>query len=431
MGNDNDSKIIKGNFVFTPSCGQLQVAANSYAVVRGKTLQGIYGELPAGYNNAAVTDYQDALIIPGFVDLHSHAPQFANRGLGLDLELIPWLERYTFPEEAKYSNADYAAAVYKQVVGELWQWGTTRAVLFGTIHKEATAVLMALLAAAGLGGYVGKVNMDRNSPAMLSETTEQALADTEAFIQATADKYELVKPIITPRFVPTCTPALMRGIAGLARKYNVPVQSHLSENTGEIAWVKELHPECRNYAEVYHRFSLFGQQPTIMAHCIYSDDAEIELMAANHVYMAHCPYSNNNLASGMAPVRKFLAKGVAVGLGSDVAGGHEVSMARVMAMAVQVSKLNWVVTGKREPFLTIPEALYLATKGGGSFFGKVGSFEEGYEFDALVIDDSNLAVTADNHYTLADRLSRFIYIGDHANIIARYVAGRKVDRPQW
>ena len=427
----NDSKIIKGNFVFTPGFGQLQLAANSYAVVRGKTVQGIYGELPAGYKDAAVTDYQDALIIPGFVDLHSHAPQFANRGLGLDLELIPWLEQYTFPEEAKYSSADYAAAVYKKVVRELWRWGTTRAVLFGTIHTEATAVLMALLAAAGLGGYVGKVNMDRNSPAMLSETTDEAIAGTEDFIKTTIGRYELVKPIITPRFVPTCSPELMNGIARLARKYNVPVQSHLSENTGEIAWVKELHPECQSYAGVYHKFGLFGQQPTIMAHCIHCDDAEIELMAANKVYMAHCPYSNNNLASGMAPVRKCLDKGVAVGLGSDVAGGHEVSMARVMAMAVQVSKLKWVVTGKKEPFLTIPEALYLATKGGGSFFGKVGSFEEGYEFDALVIDDSNLAVAAGNHYTLAERLSRFIYIGDYTNIVARYVAGQKIEQPQF
>ena len=426
-----DIKIIKGNIVFTPSFGQLAVFANSFILIEGKTVQGIYRELPAEYAHMAVTDYRHALIIPGFVDLHFHAPQFVNRGLGLDLELLPWLERYTFPEEAKYTNIAYAEAVYRQVVTELWKWGTTRVACFGTIHKAATAKLLELLAQAGLGGYVGKVNMDRNSPDILSETTAQSLTDTEDYIKATVDRYELVKPIITPRFVPTCSPELMLGIAKLAQQYNLPVQSHLSENAGEIAWVKELHSECQNYASVYHKFGLFGQQPTVMAHCIHNDAAEIALMAKNKVYVAHCPYSNNNLASGIAPVRQYLNSGIAVGLGSDVAGGHEISMAKVMTMAVQVSKLKWLATDKGERFFTIPEVLYLATKGGGSFFGKVGSFETGFEFDALVIDDSSLDAVAGNQYSIEDRLSRFIYIGDHNNIVARYVAGAKIERPQF
>ncbi|MBP2662928.1 MAG: guaD [Firmicutes bacterium] len=427
---ENDLKIIKGNIVFTPTFGQLTILANSFMVIEGNKVKRTYGVLPAEYKNVGVFDYGNALIIPGFVDLHFHAPQFVNRGVGLDLELLPWLERYTFPEEAKYKNIDYAEAVYKKVVTELWKWGTTRVALFGTIHKEATAKLMELLASAGLGGYVGKVNMDRNSPDILLETTKQSLADTEEFVKNTVNRYELVKPIITPRFVPTCTPELMNGIAKLAKKYDLPVQSHLSENTGEIAWVKELHPECQNYASVYHKFGLFGQQPTIMAHCIYNDDSEMELMAKNKVYVAHCPYSNNNLSSGIAPIRKLIDKGVAVGLGSDISGGHEISIAKVMAMVAQVSKLKWLETGKQENFFTIPEAFYLATKGGGSFFGKVGSFEEGYEFDALVIDDSCLEVSDYNQHSVEERLSRFIYIGDHQNIVARYVAGKKIEQPQ-
>ncbi|XER07601.1 Guanine deaminase [Sporomusa rhizae] len=428
---EENRKIIKGNIAFTPRFGKLEVRENSFIVIEGKQVKGIYCELPAEYKNISVTDYQDALIIPGLVDLHFHAPQFANRGLGFDLELLPWLEGYTFPEEAKFINAAYAQEVYKKVVTELWKWGTTRVVLFGTIHKEATAKLMELLAQAGLGGYVGKVNMDRNSPDILIETTEQSLTATEDYIKDTVDRYQLVKPILTPRFVPTCTPELMAGIAKLAKKYNLPVQSHLSENAGEIAWVKELHPECQNYASVYHKFGLFGQQPTIMAHCVYNDDTEIELMAKSKVYVAHCPYSNNNLASGIAPVRKYIDNGIIVGLGTDVAGGHEVSMAKVMAMAVQVSKLKWLATDKKEKFFTIPEVFYMATKGGGSFFGKVGSFEDGYEFDALVIDDSCLEVSAYNRYSIEERLSRFLYIGDYKNIVARYIAGAKIEQPQF
>jgi len=429
----NNIKIIKGNIIFTPSFGQLKISENSFIVVVGKKVKGIYDRdgLPAEYQSISVIDYGDALIIPGFVDLHSHAPQFVNRGLGLDVELLPWLERYTFPAEAKYKEITYAEAVYKQVVRELWKWGTTRVVLFGTIHKEATAKLMELLAIGGLGGYVGKVNMDRNSPPILIETTQQSLADTEEFIKNTIDKYELVKPIITPRFALSCTPELMRGIGKLAKKYNLPVQSHLSENTDEVAVVKKLHPECPNYASVYDKFGLFGQQPTIMAHCIYNDDVEIELMARNKVYVAHCPYSNINLSSGVASIRKLIEKGVAVGLGSDISGGHEVSMAKVLAMAVQVSKLKWLETGKQEGFLTIAEGLYLATKGGGSFFGKVGSFEEGYEFDALVIDDVCSEDSDPSQYSVEERLSRFIYIGDDKNIITRYVAGNKNEQPQF
>jgi len=427
---NNQFQILKGNVVFTPKFGQMEILEDSYIVIAGKQVKAIYrSSLPEKYRNIIVTDYGSALIIPGFVDLHAHALQFANRGLGLDCELLPWLDQYTFPEEAKYQNAAYAETVYRQVVAEFWKWGTTRVVLFGTIHKQATVKLMELLAAAGLGGYVGKVNMDRNSPDFLLETTRQSLADTEEFIQHTRNKYELVKPIITPRFVPACTPELMKGLATLAQKYSVPVQSHLSENTGEIELVKSLHPECRHYAGVYEQFGLFGRQPTIMAHCIHNDDAEIALMAQNNIYVAHCPYSNNNLASGIAPVRKFIRSHVAVGLASDIAGGHEVSIARAMVMAVQVSKLKWLESNKQDNFLTIPEAFYLATKGGGSFFGKVGSFEEGYEFDALVIDDSALSGSSGRDYSVEERLNRFIYLGDDRNIAVRYVAGRKIEQP--
>lgn len=426
---NTDVTIIKGNLVFSPNFGKLKVLENNYIVIEGKQVKGTYAELPEEFAELPVTDYGNDLVIPGFVDLHSHAPQFVNRGLGLDLELLPWLEKYTFPAEAKFNKLAYAEEVYKGVVSELWRWGTTRSVLFGTIHQEATGKLLELLAGAGLGGYVGKVNMDRNSSAGLLETTEQSLAATKEFILKTIDRYDLVKPIITPRFVPTCTPELMKGLADLASKYDLPVQSHLSENTGEIAWVKELHPECPNYAEVYNQFKLFGQQPTIMAHCVHNDAAEIELMAKNNVYVAHCPYSNNNLSSGISPIRRLISQGVRVGLGSDISGGHQVSMAQVIAVTVQVSKLKWLETKKTEDFITVPEAFYLATKGGGSFFGRVGSFEEGYEFDALVIHDDYAADP--NQRSVEERLSRFIYIGDDRDIIARYVAGKKVERPQF
>jgi guanine deaminase len=422
-------KLYKGHIVFTPSFGEYTIIENGYIAVENKVVKGTYSTLPEEYKNAEVIDYGDKLIIPGFVDLHFHAPQFVNRGLGLDKELLPWLETYTFPEESKYKNMDYAEKAYKKVVRELWKQGTTRAVLFATIHKDATIKLMDLLDEVGIAAYVGKVNMDRNSPDILIETTEESIRDTDAFLEETVGRYENVKPIVTPRFVPSCTGELMRGLADLAKKYDVPVQSHLSENRGEVAWVKELHPDCPNYASVYEQFKLFGQQPTVMAHCIHLTDEEVELMAKNHVYVAHSPHSNNNLTSGISPIRKLLKAGVPVGLASDISGGHDVSIPSVMEVGAQVSKLKFVENAEYGEALTTPELMYLATKSGGSFFGKVGSFEEGYEFDALVIDDSSLADV--NPRSVEERLQRYIYVGDDRNIVDRYVAGKKIEEPKF
>ncbi|MFR7744182.1 MAG: amidohydrolase family protein [Acutalibacteraceae bacterium] len=174
--------------------------------------------------------------------------------------------------------------------------------------------------------YVGKVNMNRNSPVYLREiSTNQALRDTERWLCETKEAYRTVKPILTPRFIPSCTDDLMYGLARLQAKYGVPVQSHLSENYSEIAWIRELCPRSKHYGDAYEQFGLFGGgYPCIMAHCVHSNEDEQALMKKNGVFIAHSPESNMNLASGVAPVNKFLDDGLRVGLATDVAGGsHE------------------------------------------------------------------------------------------------------------
>jgi guanine deaminase len=341
---------------------------------------------------------------------------------------MPWLEAYTFPEESKYSDIDYARKVYSSFVRDLWRLGTTRACVFATIHKNSTKLLMDLFAEAGLGAYVGKVNMNRNTSENLTEITKLSLDETEEIIQEYGDKYEMVKPIITPRFVPSCSIELMTGLGAMAKKYNVRVQSHLSENTGEISFVKELHPDCKNYACVYDSAGLFGDVPTIMAHCVLVDEDEIELMARKKVFVAHSPNSNCNLASGIAPIRRLVTRGIPVGLASDVGGGHSLSMMDVIVNSAQCSNIKWLETNRVDKPLNTCELFYLATKGGGAFFGKVGSFEEGYEFDAIVVDDSSLPIFKD--LSLAERLQKFIYTGDDRNIKARYVAGKEINEPK-
>ncbi len=419
---------VKGNLIYTKDFGKYEIMEKGYIVVSGKTIQGVYQELDDKYQDILVLDYGDNLIIPGFVDLHVHAPQFPNIGLGLDKELMPWLEAYTFPEESKYKDVNYARRVYSSFVHELWKNGTTRVCVFGTIHKNATIELMSLLNEAGIGAFVGKVNMDRNSPDYLIETTEASINDTIEFVEEYGDKFDLVKPIITPRFIPSCTPQLIKALGDLVKTKNLPVQSHLCENYGEINFVKELHPEAKNYASLYDEMGLFGDTPTIMAHCVLVDEDEIELMVKKGVYVAHSPNSNCNLASGIAPIRRLLTRGLRVGLGSDVAGGHSLSMTNVMVNCSQVSNLKWIYSDRIDKPLNTSEVFYLATKGGGSFFGKVGSFEAGYEFDCLVIDDHSLPHFKD--LTIEERLQKYIYTGDDRNIKVRFVAGKMIEEPQ-
>ena len=288
-------------------------------------------------------------------------------------------------------------------------------------------LLARLISDSGMGALVGLVGMNRNCPEYLQNTTSTFMDDMRQLMEELKDNPK-VKPIITPRFVPTCTDDMLDAMGKLAQEYNMPVQSHLSENPSEVEWVKQLQPESANYGDAYYRHGLFGQTPTLMAHCVYTDGDELELMARQGVVAVHCPTSNSNLASGMARIRHLMDGGVKVALGSDISGGNTMSMMAVMQHAMQVSKLVHANTQGKEQFLSLSEVLWLATKSGGSFFGKVGSFEPGYEFDALVIDDSALA--ACGKYTLAQRLERFVYLGSSANITHRYCAGKELSEPE-
>lgn len=418
--------VLKGHICYSENKHTLKVMESSYLVCQEGVSLGVYRELPEHFAGFPVLDYQDRLIIPGLVDLHVHAPQYSFRGLGMDLELLDWLNVHTFPEEAKYEDLEYAMKAYRIFANDLKLGMTTRACIFATIHKPATELLMDLLEETGLKTMVGKVNMDRNCPEYLCEASAQESAEnTIAWLEDTKNRYQDVSPILTPRFIPTCSDELMRKLREIQLKYHLPIQSHLSENKGEIAWVKELCPQSEFYADAYDSFGLFGgDHKTIMAHCVSSGEAEQQRIKERGVFIAHCPQSNMNLSSGIAPVRSFLDKDLKVGLGSDVAGGFTGSIFRAMSDAIQVSKMHWRLVDESRRPLTVDEAFYLGTKGGGEFFGKVGSFEQGYELDAIILDDSKLRHP--QRLTVRERLERMIYLADERSIIAKFVAGRKI-----
>ena len=422
------TRVILGRFLRQSDPKQLSFDPKSALLMEGETIATRLTPEEAQTlerQGVPVEDFGEALVIPGLNDLHTHAPQYAFRGTGMDLELLDWLEKYTFPEEGRYAEEAYARKAYGLFVEELKNGPTTRACIFATTHVPATLRLMDLLEESGLSTLVGKVSMDRDCPGDIREETAQALGAVREWLERSKE-YQRTRPILTPRFIPSCTDPLLEGLGRLQKETGLPVQSHLSENPGEIELVKSLCPWAQSYGHAYDRFGLFGGEgcPTVMAHCVHSAPAEVELMAERGVFVAHCPQSNANLASGIAPVRAYLDRGIPVGMGTDVAGGHSLSMFRAVTDAVQVSKLRWRLTDSSLAPLTFPEALWLATRGGGAFFGKVGALEPGYAADLLVLDDSGLP--APRELSPEERLERIFYLGDDRNVRSKYVAGRKM-----
>ncbi|MCL2672161.1 MAG: amidohydrolase family protein [Clostridiales bacterium] len=418
---------LRANIIAAPALGKLEITEYGYLVLQDGVTLGVFPTLPEIYKTAQIEDFGDALLLQSFADMHLHAPQFPMVGMGMDIPLLDWLNTYTFPLEAAFKDIEYARAVYTQLAATLINNGTTRVCMYGTIHTDATLLLMRILDDAGITGYVGKVNMDRNAPDYLCESTGESLRETLRWL-GECERFRNIRPMLTPRFVPSCTGELMGGIGRLAAARGLYIQSHLSENRSEMAWVKELHPDCGQYWETYEKYGLWKDH-TIMAHCVHSDARERAAMREHGVYMCHCADSNINLASGIAPVRAMLDEGLRVVLGSDIAGGSQLPMLSVCAQSIRASKMRRILTGWTEEILTPAEVYYLATSAGAQYFGGGTGFPVGEPLHALVLDDkgfSKTVRTGANPPTLAQRLERAMYLADSRHIAAVFSAGRRV-----
>ena len=412
--------IIKGTFIDTLTKDEFRIR-KGFILVEDGLIKNFSEENPD--TSIKLYDYTGKLIIPGLSDLHLHAPQYPNIGLGLDLELLDWLDTYTFPEESKYKDIEYAKKAYQTFVDDLAKTATTRASIFATLHTNMTLLLMDLLEQKKICAYVGKVGMDRNCPDFYIE--KNGKEETLRFVEECQKRnYKFVKPIITPRFTISCTDEYMKYMGELAKKYNIAVQSHLSENFGEIDFVRQLRPNDKFYGESYDKNGLFGKEvKTVMAHCVHCPKEESELIKKNGVYIAHCPTSNSNISSGICPAGRYLREGYNIGIGSDISGGHTLDLFEVIRHAIQVSKMNLRYINPKEKPLTLSETFFMATNKGGSFFGKVGVFEKDYEFDAIVLDESLIKNVRE--YNEKERLERFIYNKD-AKIESKFIRGNKI-----
>jgi guanine deaminase len=416
--------VLKGNYLWSTAPTALELRPEAFGVCdENGCCAGVFDTLPTQYAGLPVVDAGQSLVVPGYSDLHVHAAQYRNMGLGMDLTLLDWLGSLAYPEEARFAQADYAREVYGLFARDLRAGLTTRAAIFASAHREGTKILMDCLEQTGLKTLVGRVNMNRNAPDYIREPDEAtALAETERWLAETVEAYRNTKPIVTPRFVPSCTDGLLKGLGQLKARFGVPAQSHLDETPEEVAWVKELCPDSASYAQVYAQAGLLGPD-VLMAHCLYLTEPEMDLLQTTGTFIAHCPCSNANVRSGIAPIRRYLDRGMHIGLGSDISGGHSLDMADTVRETLSASRLLWRLGEEHLPHLTAREAFYLATAGGGAFFGRVGQFQPGYAFDAVVIDDSPWRGPGDD---LEARFQKMIYSVHTGNVTAKFVGGQRL-----
>ena len=414
-------ELFHGIIITSKNRNELSVWEDSYIAVDHGLVEEIYPQMPE-FADIPVTDYGEDLIIPAFSDLHVHAPQYPQRGTEMDLLLHDWLHQYTFPLERRFEDPEFAHAAYDAFLDDMLEHGTMHAVIFGTIHREATGYLIERMERMGLHGLVGKVNMDMDSPDYLCETTEDSLRETETFLERYQSN-RTAKPILTPRFAPTCTWELLKGLGALGYKYQTGVQTHLVESLWEAQQAKKLYPECGCDTGIYEQSGLLGNGPVVGAHFIFPEDEDIRIMKKYGGYAVQCPDSTNNILAGIMRTGALADEGIRIGLGSDIAGASNLGIYSQIARSVQLSKYKVFYEPEGNRTISFEEAFYMGTKEGGALFGKTGSLEPGYAFDALVIGG-----IADRFYKLSpvQLLERFCYLGETKHIRARYLGGRKV-----
>jgi guanine deaminase len=384
---------------------------------------GPFAEVAARHPGLSWSDWRGRTLAPGFVDVHVHFPQIDVIGSPAD-GLLPWLENYTFPHEARFADPVYAAQIAEVFLDELLRHGITTAMTYCSSHAASAEAFFAASEARGLRMVAGKCLMDRNSPEPVRDDTHQGLRDSQALIERWHGRGRLGYAL-TPRFAPSCTDAQMLGAAELARAYpGTWVQTHVAENHDEIAWVRQLYPSARSYLDVYDRLGLLRER-SMYAHCIHLDAEDRARLVAGGASAAVCPTSNLFLGSGLFDFTAARAAGFHWGLACDVGGGTSFSPFRTMLAAFEVARLSGVT-------LSPGELWYRHTLGAARAMGlgdRIGNLTPGHEADFLVLDDRAtplLARRTGAANSLAEWLFAMIVLGDDRAVSAALAQGRLV-----
>jgi guanine deaminase len=370
-----------------------------------------------------VRDYRGKMIIPGFVDTHIHYPQSEMVG-AYGEQLLEWLNKHTFPTERRYQDLEYAREMASFFLKQLLRNGTTTALVFGTVHPESVDALFEVASRINMRMIAGKVMMDRNAPDYLLDDAESSYLQSKGLIERWHKNRRLLYAI-TPRFAPTSTPEQLTMARRLREEYpDTWVHTHLCENKDEIAWVKELFPEQKNYLDVYHHYGLTGKN-SVFAHCVHLEEDEWDCLRDTDSTIAFCPTSNLYLGSGLFNLQKVWRKKIKVGLGTDIGAGTTFNMLQTLNEAYKVMQLQ----GYR---LSAYEAFYMATLGGAQALGLdgyIGNFEIGKEADFIVLEPTATPLQQlryDNSATLMDKLFVMMTLGDDRSIYRTYVDGQLV-----
>ncbi len=375
--------------------------------------------LPDG---SALYDYSGCLIMPGFIDTHSHYPQtemIASYGL----QLLDWLQQFTFPTEEKFADRDHADQIAEFYCEQMLRNGTTTSAVFATVHSESVDAIFEAAERRDLCLIAGKVMMDRNAPASLCEDAVQSYQQSRELIQRWHLKGRL-QYAVTPRFAPCCSPELLE-LCGqlLEEEPDLYLQSHVAENLDEVQWVAKLFPESRSYLDVYDRFGLLGPR-SVYAHCIHLDEADRERMADSGAAMAFCPTSNLFLGSGLFSLDAAREHNIRVGLATDVGAGTSFSQLQTLNEAYKVCQLS----GHR---LTPLKAFHLATLGAAESLyidHRIGNFDVGKEADFVVLDLQATALMEKRMQyaeSLEEKLFALMMLGDDRCIQATHVMGKR------
>ena len=444
-------RVIAGTFFHAPSLGNVEVLEAALITVdeRG-TISAVECRDSPAYrrmHSAAAaagtleTVPSGSYVLPGFVDLHIHAPQYPQLGKALDCPLEEWLARYTFPLEARYADVAFAHKAYHALVSDLAANGTTTAVMYGTIHQAANRVLVDACLEGGLRAFVGKVAMDNphTCPEYYRDSSsEAALAGTQALIEYVKSRNGdgLVHPVVTPRFIPSCTEATLQGLAAMGRAQGCHFQTHCSESDWQHRYALERYG--RSDAESLDWFGLMSER-TILAHASLLSPRDMDLVKSRGSAIAHCPLSNVYFSNAVFPLRAALAKGLRVGLGTDISAGPSVSLFDTLRMCIASSRLLEEGVdpdlppqrrGRKDARIDWRTAFFIATAGGADALGlRTGRFMPGNAFDAMIVDtqahEGSIRIF-DEIDTIEDVLAKILYGASRRNIVAVYVAGRAV-----